>query len=108
VDTLSLTDVATRLGIGPTGVRDLVKAGHLLTVPDADGSTVVPAGQLDGDALVKHLVPVLRLLGDAGYSGAEALRWLTTDDPSLPGSPLQALHENRATEIKRRAQALGF
>jgi len=105
---LSLSEVATRLGIGPTGVRDLVKAGHLLTVQGEDGATVVPAAQLDGAALVKHLVPVLRLLGDAGYSADEALRWLTTEDPSLPGTPLAALHENRATEIKRRAQALGF
>ncbi len=105
---LSLTDVAERMGIGPTGVRDLVKAGHLLTVTAPEGGTVVPEGQLDGDVLVKHLVPVLRLLGDAGYSSDEALRWLTTEDPTLPGSPLQALHENRATEVKRRAQALGF
>lgn len=105
---LSLTDVATRMGIGPTGVRDLVKAGHLLTLQDDEGRTVVPADQLDGDVLVKHLIPVLRLLGDAGYSTDEALRWLSTEDPSLPGTPLQALHENRATEIKRRAQALGF
>ena len=105
---LSLTDVATRMGIGPTGVKDLVKAGHLLTVQDAEGQTVVPGEQLDWDVLVKHLVPVLRLLGDAGYAPDEALRWLTTEDPTLPGTPLQALHENRATEIKRRAQALGF
>jgi hypothetical protein len=53
-------------------------------------------------------VPVLTLLRDAGYSDEEALRWLTTPDETLPGTPLQALHENRATEIKRRAQALGF
>ena len=58
--------------------------------------------------LVKHLVPVLTLLRDAGYGDEEALRWLTTPDDTLPGTPLQALHENRATEIKRRAQALGF
>ena len=64
--------------------------------------------QLDGDVLVKHLVPVLTLLRDAGYSDDEALRWLTTEDQTLPGTPLQALHENRATEIKRRAQALGL
>lgn len=105
---LSLTEVADRMGIGPTGVRDLVKAGQLLTVEDAEGKTVVPAEQLDGDVLVKHLVPVLTLLRDAGYSDDEALRWLSTPDDTLPGTPLQALHENRATEIKRRAQALGF
>jgi hypothetical protein len=105
---LSLTEVAERMGIGPTGVRDLVRSGQLLTVAGEDDKPVVPAEQLDGDVLVKHLVPVLTLLRDAGYSDEEALRWLTTPDDTLPGTPLQALHENRATEIKRRAQALGW
>ena len=102
-----MTEVAERMGIGPTGVRDLVKNGQLLSVQTDEGVRI-PAEQLDGDHLVKHLVPVLTLLHDAGYSPEEALRWLTTADDSLPGTPLQALHENRATEVKRRAQALGF
>jgi hypothetical protein len=104
---LSMTEVAERMGIGPTGVRDLVRSGQLLAV-DSEGKQVVPAEQLDGPVLVKHLVPVLTLLRDAGYSDEEALRWLTTPDDTLPGTPLQALHDNRATEIKRRAQALGW
>ena len=104
---LTQTEVAERMGIGPTGVRDLVRAGHLLAVTTDEGLRI-PAEQLDGDQLVKHLVPVLTLLRDAGYSDEEALRWLTTPDETIPGTPLQALHENRATEIKRRAQALGF
>ena len=37
VEMLSMTEVAERMGIGPTGVRDLVKAGHLLTVNDDEG-----------------------------------------------------------------------
>lgn len=102
-----MTEVAERMGIGPTGVRDLVKNGQLLSVQTEEGVRI-PAEQLDGDQLVKHLVPVLTLLHDAGYTPEEALRWLTTPDDTLPGTPLQALHENRATEIKRRAQALGF
>ena len=104
---LTQTEVAERMGIGPTGVRDLVRAGHLLSVKTDEGVRI-PAEQLDGDQIVKHLVPVLTLLRDAGYSDEEALRWLTTPDDTIPGTPLQALHENRATEIKRRAQALGF
>ncbi len=107
MELLSATDVAGRMGIGPTGVRDLLQAGHLLSVPTDDGVRI-PAEQLDGSVLVKHLVPVLTLLRDAGYSSEQALRWLTTPDDSLPGTPLQALHENRATEIKRRAQALAW
>ncbi|MFL6182385.1 MAG: Rv2175c family DNA-binding protein, partial [Actinomycetes bacterium] len=29
-------------------------------------------------------------------------------DDSLPGTPMQALVENRHTEVRRRAQALAF
>ena len=104
---LTQTEVAQRMGIGPTGVRDLLRSGHLLSVKTDEGVRI-PAEQLDGDQLVKHLVPVLTLLRDAGYGDDEALRWLTTPDDTIPGTPLQALHENRATEIKRRAQALGW
>ena len=57
--------------------------------------------------MLKHLPGVLTLLHDARFSDDEALRWLYTDD-DLPGSPVRALWENRGTEVKRRAQALGF
>jgi hypothetical protein len=105
---LSLAETAERMGIGPNGVRALLKDGGLLGVRREGVGLVVPAEQLDGDVPVKHLRPVLTLLRDARYTDEEALRWLTTADDSLPGTPLQALHENRATEVKRRAQALGF
>ena len=109
---LSLKDAADRLGTSPNGVRSMVKEGALLAVREEGVGLVVPAEQLDevdgAWVPVKHLRPVLTLLSDAGYSTDEALRWLTTEDDSLPGTPLQALHENRATEVKRRAQALGF
>ena len=57
--------------------------------------------------MLKGLPGVLTLLADAKYGDDEALRWLYTDD-DIPGSPVQALVENRGTEVKRRAQALGF
>ncbi|MCW2779532.1 MAG: putative transcriptional regulatory protein [Frankiales bacterium] len=105
---LSLPEVAERMGTDVVHVRTLVKDGQLLAVRDEENHLVVPERLLDGAVQVKHLVPVLTLLADAGYTPEEALRWLTTEDPTLPGTPLDALHENRATEIKRRAQALGF
>lgn len=104
---LSLTDAARRLGVGVSGVKQLVKEHKLLAVRTDEGVRV-PEDALDGDVPVKHLGGVLTLLHDAGYSSEEAYRWLTTPDDSLPGTPLQALHENRATEVKRRAQALAF
>jgi hypothetical protein len=48
------------------------------------------------------------LLHDAGYNDEEAMRWLYTPDDTLPGTPATALDGTRATEVKRRAQALGF
>ncbi len=108
LEMLPLPDVAERMGLDVVAVRTLIKDGQLLAVRDGENRLVVPARLLDGEVQVKHLVPVLTLLADAGYTPDEALRWLATPDPTLPGSPLDALHENRATEIKRRAQALGF
>ena len=104
---LTMEQLAERLGTDVVRARAAVKDGTFLAVR-RDGVLVVPERQLDGELPVKHLVPVLRLLRDSGYSDEEALRWLATPDDSLPGSPFDALHENRATEVKRRAQALGF
>ncbi|HMA46502.1 MAG TPA: Rv2175c family DNA-binding protein [Frankiaceae bacterium] len=58
--------------------------------------------------MLKGLPGLLTLLADAGYSEEESLRWLFAEDPLLPGTPVQALADNRGTEVKRRAQALGF
>ncbi len=104
---LSYTDAAERLGVGIAGVKQLVGDYKLLAVK-TDAGLAIPADVLDGDIPVKHLSGVLTLLHDAGYSPEESYTWLNTPDESLPGTPLQALHENRATEVKRRAQALAF
>ncbi|HEX4248445.1 MAG TPA: Rv2175c family DNA-binding protein, partial [Pseudonocardia sp.] len=45
---------------------------------------------------------------DGGYDDQEIVRWLFEDDPSLPGTPIEALRGNRGREIKRRAQAMAF
>jgi len=55
---------------------------------------------------VKDLSGVLTLLRDNRYDDAAAVGWLFTEDDTLPGTPVEALRENRGTEVKRRAQAL--
>jgi len=57
---------------------------------------MVPAIFLTGDDVVKGLSGTLTLLTDAGYDEIEAMRWLFTADDTLPGTPAQALAENRA------------
>jgi hypothetical protein len=105
---LSLPEVADALGVGINRARQLVNERQLLAVRRGDNNALaVPADFVQDGMVLKHLPGVLTRLGDARYSDDEAIRWLYTDD-ELPGSPVQALRENRGTEVKRRAQALGF
>ena len=104
---LTFAEAAERMGVSTNAIKTMVSEHKLLAIR-TDAGLVVPEEVLDGTVPVKHLHGVLTLLHDAGYTPEEAYGWLTTTDDSLPGSPLLALHENRATEVKRRAQALAF
>jgi hypothetical protein len=104
---LTLPDIAEQLGVEVTRVRQLVKEGQLIAVRRGENRALhVPAAFIDGDKVVKGLSGTLTLLRDDGFTDEEMLEWLFTTDPSLPGTPAQALGENRGTEVKRRAQAL--
>jgi hypothetical protein len=104
---LNLPDIAEMLDVEVTRVRQLVKEGQLIAVRRGENRALhVPAAFIDGDKVVKGLSGTLTLLRDDGFTVEEMLEWLFTPDPSLPGTPAQALRENRGTEVKRRAQAL--
>lgn len=104
---LTFPDVAERLNVTVSQVRQMVRERALLAVR-LDGVLRVPEELIAGRTVLKHLPGVLTLLHDAGYNDEEALRWLYSPDDSLPGTPVVALSGDRATEVKRRAQALGF
>lgn len=104
---LTVPDAAERLGLDVTKVRQLLRERKLLAVR-SDGVLRIPAAFIQHNVVLKGLPGMLTLLADSGFSDDEALRWLFTPDDSLPGSPVQALVENRGTEVKRRAQALAF
>lgn len=106
---LLLPDVADRLGVDVSRVRQLIREHQLVATRRGERNTLqVPAELLDGDKVIKGLPGTLTLLADAGFSDEEVLRWLFTVDDSLPGSPVNAMREHRGVEVKRRAQALGF
>jgi Rv2175c C-terminal domain of unknown function len=107
-DWLSLPEVADRLGIPSSKVKQLLRDRKLLAATRPDGSRAVPAAFLDGDQVVKGLTGTLTVLLDCGFDDSEALRWLFTADETLPGTPIQALNKHRGTEVNRRAQALAF
>ena len=104
---LSVPDVAEAWGTDIMKVRQAIRDRELLAVR-VDGVLRIPALFVGEDKAVKGLPGVITLLADAGYTDAQAVRWLLTPDDSLPGRPAEALAENRGTEVKRRAQALAF
>ncbi len=102
-----LPDIAVALDRPITLVHELIRERQLLAVR-LDGKQRVPEEFVQQGSVVKSLAATIRLLTDAGYVDQEIIDWLYTPDDSLPGRPIDALRENRGTEIKRRAQAAGF
>jgi hypothetical protein len=105
---LSVPDVAGRLGVPVSRIKQMLRDRKLLAVQRPTGEFAVPASFLDGDQVIHGLGGTLTLLFDCGFSETEALHWLFTSDDSLPGTPVQALIDHRRTEVNRRAQALAF
>ena len=104
---LSLSEVAERLSVPVNKVNQMVRDRVLLAIR-RDGTLRVPVELVANRTVLKHLPGVLTLLHDAGYTDEAALRWLYRPDDSLPGTAAEALAGGRATEVKRRAQAVGF
>ncbi|MFF5204694.1 Rv2175c family DNA-binding protein [Streptosporangium sp. NPDC000396] len=105
---LSLSEVARRLNLSAGRAKQLLKDRKLIGVRRGGGEPQVPAAFLSAGDVVKGLPGTLTVLLDAGYDDVESLRWLFTPDETLPGSPVDAILAGRHTEVKRRAQALGF
>jgi uncharacterized protein len=105
---LSLAEVAERLGLPAGRIKQLLHDRKLVAVRSPDGTIAVPAAFLDGQQILKGLHGTLTLLFDCGFDEPEAVRWLFTEDDTLPGTPIQAMAERRTREVNRRAQALAM
>jgi hypothetical protein len=104
---INLPDVSEKLDLSISKVHQMIRDGQLLAVK-RDGIRVVPAELVANSTVLKHLPGVLTLLRDAGYNDEEAVKWLYEPDKTLDGNAAIGLGGDRAREVKRRAQALGF
>lgn len=105
---LTVPDFADAMGVVVTRVLHLLRDHQLIAV-NRDGVKYVPARFLSEDGhLVKFVPGVIALLSDGGYTDDEILEYLFTEDDSLPGRPVDALHGHLAREVMRRAQSMGF
>ncbi|MFF5988616.1 Rv2175c family DNA-binding protein [Prauserella flavalba] len=108
VAVLPVAEVAGVLGLSLNKVRQMLRDGQLIAVR-RDGELVVPADFLGKDGVIKGLAGTITVLSDAGFTRTEMLRWLFSEDESLPGvTPINALRTSHGTEVKRRAQAMAF
>jgi Rv2175c C-terminal domain of unknown function len=101
-------ETARLLGVTVAKVRTMIRIHELAAAVPAPGrGQQIPALFLRDGLVVKGLPGLLTVLHDAGYDDRGAIAWIFTD-ADLPGRPIDALRENRGSEAKRRAQALGF
>jgi len=107
---LDWRQAADLLGVSEAKVRTMIRDHELAAAVPRDGTGPrVPADLIGEDGLpVKGLAGLLTLLHDGGYDDREILTWMFTADDSLPGRPIDALRENRGSEVKRRAQAMSL
>lgn len=108
-DWLTIPEIAERLDLIVTRVHNLLSENSLLALRDPQTNVrKVPALFMNGDKVLESLKGTLTVLKDSGFTDEEAIVWLYTNDESLPGRPIDALHDGRKTEIRRRASALAW
>ncbi|MHA7190846.1 Rv2175c family DNA-binding protein [Arthrobacter sp. MDT2-16] len=106
---LNLPEVAEALGLPITRVHSLISERSLVSVRIGERNIrSVPADFLADGAVLESLKGTVLVLADSGYGDEDIIRWLYTEDESLPGRPIDALREGRKTEIRRRAQAAAW
>jgi hypothetical protein len=97
------------LGVSVSKVRQLIREHQLAAaVPREGAGQQVPAELIMAGEIVKGVPGLLTVLHDGGYDDREIIAWMFTVDATLPGRPIDALRENRGSEVKRRAQAMSL
>jgi hypothetical protein len=107
-DWIDWAEAARRLGVTVAKVRTMIRDHELAAaVPTPGAGQMIPADFIQDGLPVKGLPGLLTILHDGHFDDRECLTWLFTDD-DLPGRPIDALRENRGSEVKRRAQAMSL
>ncbi|MET3960419.1 hypothetical protein ABIE44_000353 [Marmoricola sp. OAE513] len=108
-DWLDWKGAAAELGVTVSKVRQYIREHQLAAAVPAPGlGQLVPAELIMDGAIVKGVPGLLTTLHDGNFEDREILAWMFTADDSLPGRPIDALRENRGSEVKRRAQAMSL
>ena len=105
---LDWAETADQLGVTVAKVRTMIRDHELAAaVPTPGAGQKVPADFIQDGLVVKGLSGLIPMLHDGRYDDREIIAWLYLD-ADLPGRPIDALRENRGSEVKRRAQAMAL
>ncbi|MCE5292709.1 MAG: DNA-binding protein [Nocardiaceae bacterium] len=107
IELLPIESVAHALDLPHSRVVQMLRDHQLIAIKRGK-EFGIPAQFIDGDHVLKQLPGLIAVLRDGGWRDEEVLHFLFTDDPSLPGKPMDALHGHLAREVIRRAQAMAF
>jgi excisionase family DNA binding protein len=107
-DWIDWAEAARQLGVSVAKVRTMIREHELAAaVPVPGAGQKIPADFIQDGLVVKGLPGLLTMLHDGKYDDRECIAWIFTD-ADLPGRPIDALRENRGSEVKRRAQAIAL
>ncbi|MFA6299644.1 MAG: Rv2175c family DNA-binding protein [Nocardioides sp.] len=108
-DWVDWAEAARRLDVTVAKVKTMIRLHELAAaVPVPGEGQKVPADLIQDGLPVKGLPGLLTLMHDNKYDDREIIAWLFLEQEDLPGRPIDALRENRGTEVKRRAQVMAF
>ncbi len=108
---LTVPDLAERWGISVTAVRRVIEDRELIAVRRGERKVLsVPAAFAADSGPVSALKGTFTVLSDAGFDDAEIVRWLFTEDATLPGgaTPMAAIRAGFKTEVRKRAMEEAF
>lgn len=105
---LDWAEAGVLLEVTPAKIRTMIRDHELAAAVSGLGvGPRVPADFIQDGLVVKGLPGLITVLHDGGYDDREIIAWLFID-ADLPGRPIDALRENRGSEVKRRAQAMAL
>lgn len=105
---ITVPAAAEKMGVIVTKVQNLLKQHEIIAV-DNEGVAYLPEKYFTDEGNINKFVPgVTKLLADGSYSDEEIIEFLFTEDDSLPGRPIDALHGHLAREVMRRAQSMAL
>jgi len=103
---LTIDEVASALGVSASKVRRLIEE-HILFAVRVEKEPKVPAHLIQNGEPLSSIRGTMLLLIDMGFTEAEAIEWLYTENDNLGSTPMAALLQGHKAPVRRAAQALG-